>query len=432
MGLGLSLKGVLNGRGDVQRGADAESFYSAIRGAIPQFFQDELERQLISGGAWGETSHLYLHPAEEPVEFHYAGDGSLDVSAKTSSAGPGYHARVVEFLDFLGSRLGVDMEWRDGEEEAADETGYHEHRDFERLQLDMAELLQAIARQILGEEDAANFCLSLPLEMSPRTNHYAASPLGFWSREWFERISSCDGQEALALAAEYFPWWSEERDSRFWLNCGSVLCWVDLPWHRPSDEQEIKQYRRALQCFSRARTLDPGMTLPEREIAEIEEILKDGDWDRVPQREGMGFRRHALRCDLTGNWTVELPGYFHQGSEEDGKTLVYWFGGRTLRGSSISFRGGDPGDLEQRDQDLLESIKQDMGGQGDLFEIRNGHVAGWASESRTEEDDETYWSLQGQIVFGNSLCFVTIAYDDPEADRAWALEVMRSVTCPNP
>ncbi len=47
-----------------------------------------------------ETMLVGLHPAEEEVGF-YVDQGYLVCAAKTSSAGPGYHAFVIEMLDEL-------------------------------------------------------------------------------------------------------------------------------------------------------------------------------------------------------------------------------------------------------------------------------------------------------------------------------------------
>jgi hypothetical protein len=34
--------------------------------------------------------------------------------------------------------------------------------------------------------------------------------------------------------------------------------------------------------------------------------------------------------------TVKIQGYFYEDLEDEGKTAVYWFGNKTIRGSSIS------------------------------------------------------------------------------------------------
>lgn len=429
MGLGLYLTGKLPSRGLLRGKPDPKSIFLAIHDAVPDFFEDRLERRLMSGQGCGDTLQLQFHPVEQQVEFVVSGR-DLTVDAKTSSCGPGYHAMLVDFLEHLGAKIGVEWQWRDDDEEPADETGYHGHRDFERLQLAMSEQLKATAEALLQHDDLNNIGVSVPFGFTVLSDAYAISPMGFWQKDWFDRIAARAPQDISDMAAEFYPWWSRERDARFWFNCGSVLCWIDLPWHHPTEDDLRAKYQLTLDCFARAGELDPGLPLPEVEIAEIGEILESDDCARVPRPDGIGFHRRMMQRDLTGEWTVALPGYFYEGSEQDEQTVLYWFGERTVRGSSLSFRSDDPDHLTNRGHAFVEKFKEKLAGRGESFAFQNGHTNGWACETRTEEPGESYWNLMGAIESGNNVCFVTIAYDDPEKDRPWAMDVMKSVSCP--
>src|ERR1044071_3478953 len=58
------------------------------------------------GKAGDGRASVLLFPIEEPLEL-WLGEDRLWCSAKTSTAGPGYHAHVVEFLDLIAEDLGV-------------------------------------------------------------------------------------------------------------------------------------------------------------------------------------------------------------------------------------------------------------------------------------------------------------------------------------
>ena len=71
------------------------------------------------------------------------------VSAKTSSAGPGYHAFFISCLDQIEKRLGLAWNWSEDERvggEPTDETCHALSRDFSALQSDMAASSKACSR----------------------------------------------------------------------------------------------------------------------------------------------------------------------------------------------------------------------------------------------------------------------------------------------
>ena len=51
-----------------------------------------------------------------------------------------------------------------------------------------------------------------------------------------------------------------------------------------------------------------------------------------------------MRRALPGPWTVDRPGYWFDGLEDEDSTAVYWYGERTFRASSfmVEAREGEP------------------------------------------------------------------------------------------
>jgi hypothetical protein len=78
-----------------------------------------------------------LHPAGGLVALRVMAD-HVEVLAKTSDVGAGYHAFLVSLLESAARDLGVAWEWDD-------KSGYAQHRDFARLQTRMAEFLKDLA-----------------------------------------------------------------------------------------------------------------------------------------------------------------------------------------------------------------------------------------------------------------------------------------------
>ncbi len=378
--------------------------------ATPQRVGDSDHAAITAWGSVPNGVDFILHPAEEPLELRVV-DGWLEATAKTSSAGPGYHAFAIEWLDRVADEFGLTWSWADEAREYLDETGFAETRDFESLQAEMFAWLRFVAKRLLGSEQA-EWPLGLPMGFWVRGDHYAISSLGRWSREWFEAAAAADDTNSTDHGRAFFPWWNRDRDALFFKNCALVQAWVDVLWRAPVGDQERRCLENTLACFHRARALDPALELPESEIAEIEALIA-GNAPERPRVSGVGFRRLPMRKPVTGSWTLEVPGYFQETSERDGGTIVFWDGTRTIRSSSFAFGPEEPPRPET----------------GSLVFDEDGRW-GTAEIDRIEQEGAVYWQLHGEMRAPGSVCVVTVCFDDAD-DREWAIESWRSLRRPS-
>ena len=358
--------------------------------------------------AWGSAPNgvdFILHPAEEPLELR-TNDGWLEATAKTSSAGPGYHAFAIEWLDRVAAEFNLAWHFEDEAREYIDETGFATARDFDALCDQFSHWFASLAGRLL-ETEATELALALPVGFQVRTGAFAISSMGMWEREWFEGVANHSTDPETAGRA-YFPWWDRDRDQFFWLNCARVLAWVDVPWRAPQGDQETRIIENTLACFARARSLDPALELPEAEIAELSALLSD-DPPARPAPTGIGFRRRPMRKPITGGWSVEVPGTFQETSEKEGRLIVFWDGTRTIRTSSFAF-GPEPPPRPEQGEFLLD----------------DGEHWGTASIDQAEEDGADYWVLHGEVRAFDGVCVTTIGFDDP-TDREWAIETWKSL-----
>ena len=397
---------------------------SAIMDALP----DPAWRELVELEREGRTLALGLHPAEERVRCVVEGD-RLTVSARTSSAGPGFHAFLVELLDRVADLCG--FEWDPPE----DLTGFSATRDFEALQAEACEWLSGVAAGVTERlrEGMTSLGVSLPEGTVVVGERRVASPLGLWTAEWFEQTASfpADSDASRARAATFFPWFGAALDASVWARAGLTIAWVELPWRAPREATEERRYRQTLACFARARALDPAATeaaLPAGLEADVRRLLDArGKPLEAPAAEGIGLRRRTLRWPLAGGWTLDLPGYFTSTVERDGQTEVIWFPGRTVRISTITARDrhGDPPPAEE----LLRTGAGSTAEPGMRF--KRGHLSGQASLVAEEEDGEPFFTLQGGVAAPGELCVVTISFSNPD-DEKWAMETWASAFHPGP
>ena len=385
-----------------------ELFIQNLIDRIPERLGDSDHASLVGWGSVPNGADLLLHPAEEPFELRLEGN-QLFAQGKTSSAGPGYHAFLIEWLERIGSEEGFSWIWSDPAREVEDETGYAIDRDFAKLQGEMARWFAQVAEHLLSVEADPEtvFALAMPVGFAWAGDAFALSSLGTWSREFIEEAA--DGSAASGSAAsQYFPWWSKDRDADFWRNCGLVYAWTDVPWREPQGDEERRFFEVTDRCWSRARTLDPTVELPEAEWAELRACLSEDPPSR-PEPTGIGFRRGRLTKPLTGGWGIDVPGWFLESTEKEGTTILFWDRTRTIRATSFSTAGEELPPVPDGEVTLREETRE---GSAEIVAV--------ASES------ESYWQLQGEMRSASSLCVITIAYED-EASRAWAIETWQSL-----
>lgn len=432
MGLGICVTGEPAPSGLFRRRPKSKALLDDIARAAEALIDQPVMRQYFHCGRRNGHLSLFLHPAEESVEIDYA-DGQVVLSSKTSSTGPGYHAWLVDYVDRLGERVGLQWDWRDGAKISADDTGYHGHRDYRRLQDSMMQWLRTLSKIFKQEPEKNGMNISMPLWFFPVHEHFAISSMGIWERNWFERIAIADAEQADAFGEAFFPAWHGPEDARYWRNFGLTICWTRLPWHVPANDDEQTQYQLTLDAFAKARELDPSIKLPDATIAEIKAILADEDRARIPEPSGIGFRRGMMMQQLTGDWSLELPGYYYQDEEDDGSTIVFRFGEWVVRTSSMSFTSDDK-TITGRGAEVVRNEMEKYDGDGRTALIETGERFGWICEIEDKDEDtgEPYWNARGIIGLGNNLCIVTCSYVDREGDWDWALKVIRSVNGPEP
>jgi hypothetical protein len=422
VGLGVYLVAELPRRGWLQRPPRRDSLWKSIAATVAEF----VKRQPPPLQGWMSTSvqsdvlSLNLFPSEEDVEFSLTGD-RIVCSAKTSTAGPGYHAYLIDLLDELQRAEGLS--WDESIEDSQDETGFRAARDFGRLQASMAEWLRFLVRHVIENMSDFNppILLGMPIGFMPRTTAFAASPMGEWSREWLTEVAAAEGDRLLALASQYFCWWERGVSARNLRSFGLVQCWMDIRWTAPQDATERRLLESALASFDAAARLDPTLEVPAA-ADELRALLARRSALAEPAPTGVGFRRRPMARDLSGNWTVDLPGYFDSALEDDGATQVYSFPGKTVRGSWLSLKareGATAADLVR-----VGSKPDDH-----PLPVTAGHLAGryscaWDPEQRCHVLHATAAKIDG-------VCVVTIAFDDAR-DRPWAESVAATIFAPKP
>jgi hypothetical protein len=372
--------------------------------------------------------YAFLHPADEPVEFWITED-RLYCAAQTSAAGPGYHAYVVETLDWLAQELSIAWVWDNENEELGDETGYVRHRDFDRLQFAMADWSREVARLVIDRARAGsqNFRLSLSVELSNAieelrfTSAFALSPMGPWDKTFFENVASADDMVLPSVAKTFFPWWDRGFTPTTWFNIARVLLWTEFPWRSPleTDERQIGHF--AVDCIARAEEQGYPNARPDLNYAELQTLLSAGNAFIAPAPNGIGYKRGAMRRSFPDGWTIAVPGYFLEIVEDDGNTVIT-FDDVVIFGTSISFE-------RPADRALGDALAADKIGNDFIVETSGDGFVGRANIRYVADASPPNWSLNGGVEAEKGVFIATMRFVR-EAARDRCIEYFRSIRPP--
>lgn len=333
---------------------------------LANWLQDECAGELESldhstrsngDGRDGEPRLLvWLHPAAESVEIVALPDGEVEISARTTPAGPGYHFYLTRLLKKLGEAQRID--WLPPVEEedtdaSYDDTGFFFGADAGEVYLHMDRWLATIAQLILERADDGDgsFALGMPLQTGFTQLDFANTPLGPRSRDWITQVAAdvLDGDSRSASG--FFPWPREGQDADYWCRRALVLIWTQAVWRSPADDREKQLVRRIDQALEHAHTMDPSMDCPWREWQELRHLAGirnrldahiEAEARRVPaDQPRLGYRRHPVVHRLMAGWSIQLPGGFV--AQADDESWRAQDGERTVNVSLFQCAGDEGG-----------------------------------------------------------------------------------------
>lgn len=310
---------------------------------------------------------IALHPAEEGVDFRFEG-AEVIVSAKTSSAGPGYHVFAIGLLEHLTKQLQLAWQFGMGDDEYLDETNYIHHRDFARLQSCFAEFMGQLFRICLERDgdESHRMQLAMPLNYGVRLPDSecpggALTQLGPLSRDELDRGGNGTEQDRHELAKRYFSWWERGFGADFFSKLAISDMWMWQPWTTPTDDMERRQMNRVLDWVDSARSKDPSYSLPDISITELRKLARSTVEPILARHGPIGYRRYPFSRQLTGHWSVTVPGCLRELPSDDVGTVAYGVSNFEVYGSSFTIglnadaetKIGEPEGEALFDQDTL-------------------------------------------------------------------------------
>jgi hypothetical protein len=275
------------------------------------------------GIEWGKKGATWsIHPAAR-VQIT-TDERELLVRAQTAALGPGYQLALTAKLDAFAEK--ADLTW----EEQPD-------RDLASIEADMcawvAEELAAGTRSF-GMVKQRTFLVDAPV----------LTPLGPRDAAWRDAVIADP-----ARGADAFPWWQTgpghaERARAL------IAMWLEIPWRDPVDDEERAMMERVHDDLLAARRANPDIDLPWADWAKLLEMLGEEELAEKRRvragdaRPSIGYRRYDMDVELSGGWSVCLPGAFLTAWDEDRERFWGSDGERTVEFTSFSAQGEDDSD----------------------------------------------------------------------------------------
>lgn len=406
MGLGLSL------RADFTTGGTFESTRTApefVRELVQWFTREARPNPLRILQSDSEIN-LWLHPGEEPVFVTLENDRTVEFAARTSSAGPGYHAWLVETLKRAAEDL--SLEWQPSSLEAGDETDYFGSGDFISLKAQMLEWLQATCQQMhqIGAAPDTRMRLSMDTETIFDMPGLVHTQLGPRDEAWISRmITDPDG-------GDFWPWPDAGFGPTYSVGLAKLYMWNDVRWRSPVNDEERSLLNEVNELLANAYS-QSYYAIPWREWREIRSLLQvrgdvDGEIDRRAMEDSgplIGYRRFPVKYRLFG-WQVTLDGDLATEWDDKG-TFTAYDSGRWL---GLSF-------YKQEGEAVLPDLSEFEG------ETIPAPDSAADSVSRLDwEGDDTGWVLKSAFAAEDRAIILTMVAESRES-RDWIEETFQSV-----
>ncbi len=388
VGFGIDLRArSRKGRGLFRKGPDAREIGDRIGRLIRRVVKDGVER-----AGWKQDRYLVdlrILPGGPIATLTVEPDADLWLRGDSASLGPGYQ---VELITRLGPLLDeLDFVWA--------------------TPTDLAATQAATCAWLAGELAAGTpVTFGIPETRRFRIDAPVITPLGPRDADWRAAVIANP-----AHAVDAFPWW-DRGAGRVELARALRAMWLEVPWREPLDADERTLMQTVDDDLRAARKADAALALPWAAWKELlanlgiddEEVSKKAATS--PAVPPVGYRRFDLDVELSGGWTVTMPGVMVAHWEDDGARYWATDGDRLLDFTSLTADG-------EGDSDKLLAVAPEK------HEVIARHTDG-NSRGRAEafEDDGV------PVVIGLMACAPHVGILTCKGgDRDWALATWRSL-----
>lgn len=393
-----------------------------------------LDARLVRDSADKPVLLASLHPIAAPVELRLGGSGRVRVHAVTTPAGPGYHIHLCERLRQFAKEF--DVTW--DEDVCQDPAGYFSSTDRTACETHFLNWLSTVCGAAKEHCSTAPTFIGLPTSLGFMGPGPVLTPLGPRDRAWLEAVAADP-----ASGRDFFPWWKPDPDAEFYRNRALAHLWCEFPWRPPLTEEEGELTDQIANDLATAYKLDPAGELPWREWLEVLDAIENDEdgfvvspadpslREAVTQRAfesdssepPIGYRRLPVRLPLSSGWSIEVPGDFAHGWDDE-RTWTGWDTTRTVWFHPVGFL--KPDGSHPTPAEAVAVGRRSLPEGTPVPGIDRDGLRGEAVFGEAEEEGRKVWRLSGVTAAKDQLV-VCHVYTESEADRDWAVHTWHSL-----
>lgn len=386
MGFGIDLRArSRKGRGFFRKAPDPRDVGDRFGRLFRRMYKDA-----VTHAGWKQdryVAELVLFAGAPPMRFVVGSDAELAISGDAAPLGPAFIAELIERLAPILEEL--DFVWSEPFDLAATQ----------------AAMCAWLAEELRGAEQVR---VGAPTTRRFRIDAPVLTPLGPRDTAWRDAVLADP-----ARAADAFPWWENKPGHRERARA-LISMWSEVAWREPLDSAEREVMKAVDDDLRAARKADKDLALPWADWRELLANLGIDD-EEVTEKAGtaesvIGYRRHDLDVELSGGWSVRLPGGMVGRWEDDG--AKYWAtdGDRAVEFTSLTITGAT-------DSGKLLAVAEEANPVVDRFveDQRHGRAEAFV--------DEEVPVVVGLVAAAPHVGILTIK----GGDQAWALATWRSL-----
>jgi len=299
--------------------------------------------------------------------------------------------------------------------------------DENQLRSEMSQWLKAVANAFFDgslDADTSGIALCMPIDPQFESDQLAITPLGSRNRDWLYETSK-DGHNGR----DFFAWWEAGLNADYYLGRALTQMWSDVRWRLPVNDFEREVLADVVQCLRNAYRLDPTLQYPWAEWKELLDLVDVDKNERAligSHAQGIpkiGYRRGNIRADLSGGWTIAVPGSFSDFESDEENNLYAFSPPREVWFTSYRSKATES-------SKAFASAKKEMRKDHHEYLIeRDDYMAHCKIVQKRNENNEDYFVLSSSMIAPGKQSVCTIVFSETE-QRDWALETWRSIRPP--
>ena len=340
---------------------------------------------------------LSLFPGAPRVRVLVTGAGELTLTAATACVGPAYHAQVATRVSPVAEELGLAWDPADDDGTGAE-----------------PEMCAWIADELRA--GAPRVAMPVGRVIHVPAPAVVQTPLGPRDAAWRAAVLADPAHAVDALAWRVFAPGHAPRARAL------LAMWHELPWRTPLDAAERAAMEAADTDLRNAHHADPELPLPWAAWAELLALLQRDDAHAevvrararaAPAPAPIGYRRFERDVDLSGGWTIVLPGAFAGGWDAAHTRYTARDGRRTVELTMLTAAG------EADSARLLDVAPE-------AFPVIARVDEGGRRGRAEREDRDTQMTIHAVMARAPHVVLATLR--GAPADEPWALAAWRSLT----